>query len=321
MVTLLKKIYEKSQSAVRIGKEKGEWFRTDVGTRQGDPLSPLLFITYLERIMDQVGQNTCGVNINGFLINNLKFADDINLLDEDVSSLQHQLELTEIKAEKGGLIINNTKTKSMVFGDKNIDKNLEIAGNTIENVEKFEYLGSLLTWDNNCSEDIKRRIGKAAGAMASLKHIWNSKKLKLENKIRILTTCVFSVLLYASETWTLKVTDRKKLLAFEMKCYRRVLGIHWQDKIRNEDIRKKISKGETIIDIIKRRKIRLFGHICRMDDKRLIKQLLFGKMDGKSRKGRPCREWLDDITEWCQRNLQELFHLAQDRRAWKNLIP
>jgi hypothetical protein len=321
MVTLLQNIYEKSQSAVRIGKDNGEWFRTDVGTRQGDPLSPLLFIAYLERVMDQVRQNTCGINISGILINNLRFADDIDLIDEDVSSLQRQIELTKTAAEQAGLILNINKTKTMVFGDRNIDNSIQVAGNTIENVEKFEYLGSLLTWDNNCSEEIKRRIGKATGAMASLRHIWNSKKLKLENKLRILTTCVFSVLLYASETWTLKEADRKKLLAFEMKCYRRVLRINWQDMVRNEDIRKKISKEETIIDIIKKRKLRLFGHICRMDDSRLIKHLIFGKMDGKSRRGRPCREWLDDITEWCQRSGHDLFHLAQDRRAWKNLIP
>jgi len=75
------------------------------------------------------------------------------------------------------------------------------------------------------------------------------------------------------------------------------------------------------MDIIKKRKLRLFGHICRMDDGRLIKHLIFGKMDGKSRRGRPGREWLDDIIEWCQRSGHDLFHLAQDRRAWKSLIP
>ena len=321
MVTLLQKIYEKSQTAVRIGKDNGEWFRTDVGTRQGDPLSPLLFIAYLERVMDQVRQNTSGIKISGILINNLRFADDIDLIDEDVSSLQRQIELTKTAAEQAGLILNINKTKTMVFGDRNIDNSIQIAGNTIENVEKFEYLGSLLTWDNNCSEEIKMRIGKATGTMASLRHIWNSKKLKLENKLRILTTCVFSVLLYASETWTLKEADRKKLLAFEMKCYRRVLIINWQDMVRNEDIRKKISKEDTIIDIIKKRKLRLFGHICRMDDSRLIKHLIFGKMEGKSRRGRPCREWLDDITEWCHCSGHDLFHLAQDRRTWKSLIP
>ena len=74
-------------------------------------------------------------------------------------------------------------------------------------------------WNNNCSEEIRRCIGKAAGTMASLRHLWNSKKITIQNKLRILTTCVFSVLLYASETWTLKEIDKKKLLEFEMKCY------------------------------------------------------------------------------------------------------
>ena len=321
MVTLLQKIYEKAQSAVRIGKENGEWFQTDVGTRQGDPLSPLLFIAYLDRVMDQVRQNACGINIGGIRINNLRFADDIDLIDEDVSSLRSQIELTKEAAEQAGLLLNTNKTKTMVFGERNIESNIQVAGETIENVEKFEYLGSLLTWDNNCSDEIKRRIGKATGAMASLKHIWTSKKLKIDNKLKVLKTCVFSVLLYASETWTLKETDKKKLLAFEMKCYRRILKINWRDMIRNEDIRKRISKKETIIDTIRKRKLGLFGHICRMNDNRLIKHIVFSTMDGKSRRGRPCREWLDDITEWYQRSGQDLFHLAQDRRAWKNLIP
>jgi hypothetical protein len=105
-----------------------------------------------------------------------------------------------------------------------------------------------------------------------------------------------------------------------MKCYRWILRINWRDMIRNEDIRKKISRQKTIVDTIKKRKLGLFGHICRMDDKRMIKHILFSRMDGKSRRGRPCREWLDDIIEWGGRNGQDLFHLAQDRQAWKNLI-
>ena len=112
-------------------------------------------------------------------------------------------------------------------------------------MEKFEYLGSLLTWDKNCSEEIKRIIGKATGALASLKHIWNSKKLRIDNKLKVLTTCVFSVLLYTSETWTLREIDRKKLLTFEMKCHRWILRISWKDMVRNEDIRRKISRQET----------------------------------------------------------------------------
>ena len=143
---------------------------------------------------------------------------------------------------------------------KNVDQQVKINGETIENVEEFEYLGSLLTWDNNCSKEITRRINKANGVMASMKHIWTSGKLTIESQINLLTTCVFSVLLFASETSTLKETDTNKLLAFEMRCYRRILRIRWMEMLRNVDIRKRIGVKETIIDVIKKRKLRLFGH-------------------------------------------------------------
>lgn len=82
-----------------------------VGTRQGDPLSPLLFITYLERIIEKVKQKPCGVNINGNIINNLRFADDIDLIDENFNSLTEQIETTNNSAKPAGLIINAKKTK------------------------------------------------------------------------------------------------------------------------------------------------------------------------------------------------------------------
>jgi hypothetical protein len=156
--------------------------------------------------------------------------------------------------------------------------------------------------------------------MSNLKHIWNTKKLKLESKLQLLKTCVFSTLLYASETWTLKEADKKKLLSFEMKCYRRILRIRWKDMVRNDDIRTKIAAEKNIIDIIKERKLRLFGHICRMEDTRLLKHVVFSKVNGKSKRGRPCREWLDDITEWCGYKCQDLVHLAQSRYQWKRLV-
>ncbi|CAF3510719.1 unnamed protein product [Rotaria socialis] len=178
MITLLKHIYEKAQSAVRVEKETGEWFQTSVGSRQGDPLSPLLFITYLERVMDKAIQINRGINISGTLVNNLRFADGIDVLEEDCDSLHQQIEQLRVAAGEAGLLMNAKKTKTLVFGDRNIEKHVQIAGNIIENVEQFEYLGSLLTWDNNCSAEIKRRIGKSIGTMAAVKSIWNSKKIK-----------------------------------------------------------------------------------------------------------------------------------------------
>ncbi|CAF3702999.1 unnamed protein product, partial [Rotaria socialis] len=164
MITVLQNIYEQAQSAVRIDKETGEWLQTSVGTRQGDPLSPLLFITHLERVMDKAMQMDSGINISGTLVNNLRFADDIDIIQEDCDMLLEQIERLRAAAGQAGLAMNTEKTKTLVFGDRNIEKQMHIAGNQIENVEQFEYLGSLLTRDNNFTEEIKRRIGKAIGA-------------------------------------------------------------------------------------------------------------------------------------------------------------
>ena len=225
LIILLKKIYGKAQPAIRINKENGEWFHTSVAIRQGDPLFPLLFITYLERIMEKVKQNSCGISINGNIIKNLRFADDIDLIDENFNNLRKQIETTSDSAKQVGLIINTKKTKIMVFGEKDNSQEIKISEETKENVNKFECLGSRLTWDNNCTEDIKRTISNATGALASLKRIISNGKIKVESKIEILITTVLSVLLYASETCTLKESAKKKLLAFEMRCYRQILKI------------------------------------------------------------------------------------------------
>lgn len=113
--------------------------------------------------MDRVRQNTCGIQIDGMSTNNLRFADDIDLIDEDFSSLRRLIELTKEHAEQAGLLLNTNKTKAMVFSDKKPNDSIQQTDGTIENVQKFEYLGSLLTWDNNCSEEIEKRIGKATG--------------------------------------------------------------------------------------------------------------------------------------------------------------
>ena len=68
-----------------------------------------------------------------------------------------------------------------------------------------------------------------------------------------------------------------------------------------------------------KRKLNLFGHICRMDDGRMVKTVVFGMMEGTNRKGRPRREWLDDITEWCKKGIQEVAGIAKDRETWKHL--
>ena len=87
-------------------------------------------------------------------------------------------------------------------------------------------------------------------------------------------------------------------------------------KITNEEIRKRMCSKRNIIQRIKERKLNLFGHICRMEDSRLVKEVVFGDMERKTKRGRPKREGLDDVTEWCNEGIYILKRKAQDRDAW-----
>jgi hypothetical protein len=89
-----------------------------------------------------------------------------------------------------------------------------VGGNTIESVKEFVYLGSLLTWDNDWSKEIQRRIAKATGVMAQFKNIWNSKNIKIRTKLDIFRKCVMSAVLYACETGHLKRETKTDCLRF-----------------------------------------------------------------------------------------------------------
>ena len=105
-----------------------------------------------------------------------------------------------------GLKINTKKTKTMAFGRQNIEKCIKVGSTTLENVEHFVYLDSVLTWDNDCTKDIRTRIVKAKAVMAGFNNIWRIKQMSYRINISILNTCAFSVALYACETRSLKKT-------------------------------------------------------------------------------------------------------------------
>jgi hypothetical protein len=177
-----------------------------------------------------------------------------------------------------------------------------------------------MTWDNDCSKDIKIRIAKGKGMLENFKTIWKNRNVSYAIKLSILKTCVFSTMLYGCETWTYKKADKNRILAFEMYCYRRILGITWMQKISNDEVRRRLNVKENLMEVIIKRKLALFGHICRMDDSRKIKTVVFGMMNGKTKRGRPSREWLDDIEDWCGKDVHRLSLEVQDRLKWRNVI-
>lgn len=320
LVRLLKDINGTAMAAVRVGDEVGPWIRTSRGTRQGDPISPKVFITHLERAMDKIKTTETGVSIQGMQINNLRFADDIDVIEESERQLQETVQVLNDESKRYGLKMNFNKTKTMVFGDTTMEQEICIDGIQLENVEDFTYLGSKMTHDLDCKSEIKVRTAKGMTALKALDKVWKSKSISLRTKISVLNTCVFSSMLYGCETWVHTKETQRRVLAFERKCYRKVLGITWQQKVTNEEVYARVSVKENIMQKIIQRKLRLFGHICRMKDDRKIKTLMFGTMAGNNKRGRPHKEWIDDIVEWCGKNLQELRWAALDRQLWFRIV-
>src|SRR5207245_9735570 len=134
---------------VKVGQEVGEWFTTTIGTRQGDPISPNIFITYLERVMDVIQDNGTGISVQGEMINNLRFADDIDLLEESCVALQNSVKLLREAGIDAGLRINIEKTKTMIFGKEEIEKQKEILNSRIEDLNEFLDMISVVTMEQD----------------------------------------------------------------------------------------------------------------------------------------------------------------------------
>jgi len=120
LVRLLKDINENAQAAVRVCRQEGSWFATSMGRRQRDPISPTVFIADLEKAMDKVKNGEERISVHGIKINNLRFADDIDIIEEDESTLERTVYSLHKEAMRYGLVMNADKTKTMVFGDKQI---------------------------------------------------------------------------------------------------------------------------------------------------------------------------------------------------------
>ena len=153
-------------------------------------------------------------------------------------------------------------------------------GKKLEQVKKYKYLGSWITEDGKCAEEVKNRIGQAKA------EFWNNKEflrsnLKLDLKLRLLRTYIFPIVSYASETWTYNSNIKNKINAFEMWCYRRILKIAWTDKITNEEICNRIDRKESLIHNIYKRKMRFAGHVIRDSSGELTSIILEGMVEGK----------------------------------------
>jgi hypothetical protein len=188
----------------------------------------------------------------------------------------------------------------------------------------FVYLGGKISQKGSCSEDIQLRIGKAIGALQNLSDIWNSNQISTSSKMQLYNSLILPILMYGSETWTMKKEDENRLLVFEMTCLRKILGVTKLDKIRNTIIRTSLGLKLNVIERITIKRLRYFGHIQRMPQHRYPSIALNGYVAGKRPRGRPVKRWLDDIRSDCQKNnlypIAVAGRKAKDRKDWKGML-
>ena len=325
IIRLLRSLYSKSQSAVRVNGELTDWFKTTVGVRQGCVISPQLFNLLLELAMLYATHDTTiGAQIQGQVISNLRFADDIVLIAENANDLQTIVNQVFQSTSNLGLKINISKTEVQVISRNVIQLNITINGHQLNQVTEFVYLGGTISSKGTCREDVKHRIGKALSAVQRLQPIWIAKDIQRTTKIELYRVLVLSILLYGSETWTLKKDDECRLLVFEMMCLRKIMGVTRLDKIRNDIIRQTLGLKHTIIELIILKQMKFFGHIQRMADYRYPKILLGAYTHGTRPKGRPPKRWADSMKTNCRTcnlgTLAEAGRMAKDRMLWSNIM-
>ena len=175
-----------------------------------------------------------------------------------------------------GLKLNIQKTKIMASGpitSKQID------GKTMETVADFILGGSKITADGDCSHEIKRRLLLGRKVMTNLGSILKSRYIPLPTKIRLVKAVVFPVVMYGYESWTIKKVEHRKIVAFELWCWRRLLRVPWTARGSKQSFLKEINPEYSLEGLMLKLKLQSFGHLAQRTDS-MEKTLMLGKIEG-----------------------------------------
>ena len=181
----------------------------------------------------------------------------------------------------------------------------EIDGEIVETVSDFIFWGSKITADGDCSHEIKRRLLLERKVMTNLDSIFKSRDITLPTKVHLVKAMVFPVVMYGCQSWTVKKAECRRIDAFELLCWRRLLRVPWTARSYNQSILKEISPGISLEGTMLKMKPQYFGHLMQRVDS-LEKTLMLGRIGGRRKRGRQRMRWLDGITDSMDMSLSEL---------------
>ena len=226
-----------------------------------------------------------------------------------------------------GLTISTKKTEVMhqpIPRTPYHEPTIMVKGQKLQAVEQFTYLGSTLSRAVNIDAEVNNRLAKASSAFGRLRtNVWERRGISSSTKLKVYSAVVLTTLLFACESWTVYRRHARQLNRFHMTCLRRILKIKWQDKVPDTEVLSKANQ-QSVHTLLMRAQVRWAGHIARMPDERIPKQLLYGELsDGKRSVGGQKKRFKDtlkaslksfsiDISTWDK--------VAVDRSTWRNLM-
>ena len=207
------------------------------------------------------------------------------------------------ESENIGLKLNIQKMKIMASGPIT---SWQIDGATVETVTDFIFLSSKITADGDCSHEIKRCLLLGWKVMTNLDSLLKSRDITLPTKVRLVKALVFPVVMCGYESWTIKKAEHRRIDAFELWCWRRLLRGPWTARRSNRFwISLEISPEYSLEGLMLKLKLQHFGHLMRRADS-FEKTLMLGKIEGRRRRGQQRMRWLDGITDSMDMSLHKL---------------
>ncbi|MBN3293353.1 YSM6 protein, partial [Polypterus senegalus] len=302
-------MYEGSVTVVRSVVGVTDAYKLEVGLHQRSALRPFLFAMVMDRLTDEIGQESPWT---------VMFADDIVICSDSREQVEETLERWRYALGRRGMKVSRNKTEYMCVNEREVSGMVRMEGVQLTKVDEFKYLGSTVQSKGDCGREVKKRVKAGWNGWRRALGVICDRRVSARVQEQVYRTVVRPAMLYGLETVALTRKQETELEVAELKMLRFELGVTRMDRIRNEDIRGSAQVGWLGGKV---REVRLcwFGYVQRRDAGYIGRRMMRIELSGKRKRGRSKRRFMDVVRE----DMQVMGVTEQDdedRKIWKKMI-